>query len=181
VLVTVGGGGDGYNVIDAYLQALEMTSPPAWRTVIVSGPLMPASQQQALENRVAGRGDVEISRVTTKMSTLMAHAELIVTMAGYNSSVEVLSAKKPAILIPRAAPRAEQRLRAAMLSEIGVAWSVSSPGDISDLARLLRLAQSGAKPPALGSELINLDGAQRAGDNLDALVSIDDTMVAAAS
>jgi len=43
-------------------------------------------------------------------------ADLVVAMAGYNTSVEILRMKKSAILIPRAGPSAEQRTRARLFA-----------------------------------------------------------------
>jgi predicted glycosyltransferase len=43
-------------------------------------------------------------------------ADLVIAMAGYNTSVEILRVKTPAILIPRAGPSAEQRTRARLFS-----------------------------------------------------------------
>jgi predicted glycosyltransferase len=179
ILVTVGGGGDGYDPIHSYLEAIELVSPP-WQTIIVSGPLMPAEQQRALETRVARRPDITLIPVTTKMSQLMRNAELVVAMAGYNTSVEILAAEKPAILVPRPAPRAEQRLRARMLTKIGAVWSVSATDNIGELARLLHVARLGARPPRLGNHLVDLNGAARAGTALEELLA-EDTLVSAAA
>src|SRR5262249_14233003 len=132
VLVTVGGGGDGYPLIDAYLQALAHLDQMPAHSIIVSGPLMPENQQHMLEIAAARRQGVVFTRSTTDMSSLLAQADLIVTMAGYNSTVEILAAQKPAILVPRAAPRAEQRLRATLLEKMGMVWAVRPEDDIVD-------------------------------------------------
>ncbi|HEX9333397.1 MAG TPA: glycosyltransferase [Anaerolineales bacterium] len=44
-------------------------------------------------------------------------ADLVIAMAGYNTSVEILRMKKSAILIPRAGPSAEQRTRAKLFAD----------------------------------------------------------------
>jgi predicted glycosyltransferase len=44
-------------------------------------------------------------------------ADLVIAMAGYNTSVEILRMKTPAILIPRAGPSAEQRTRARLFAD----------------------------------------------------------------
>lgn len=178
-LVTVGGGGDGYDVIQAYLRAIELVPTP-WPTIIVSGPLMPAAQQNALVEAVAGRTDIEIIPVTTKMSQLIRNAELIVSMAGYNTTVEILAARKHAILVPRPAPRAEQRLRAAMLAKMGMVWAVAATDNVAQLAGLLNLAHHGVRPRRLGSNLIDLAGAERTGDVLADLLVNDPVLSAAA-
>jgi predicted glycosyltransferase len=174
VLVTVGGGGDGYLLIDAYLQALARLDPSPARSIVVSGPLMPENQQHMLHDAAGNRRDVLFTRSTTDMSSLLAEADLVVTMAGYNSTVEILAAQKPAILVPRAAPRAEQRLRARLLERIGVAWAVQPEDDVVDkLAGLLTSALAGVQPRALSSGLLDLGGARRVGDALEALLGLE--------
>jgi predicted glycosyltransferase len=50
----------------------------------------------------------------------MKAADLIVSMAGYNTIVEILSMNKPAIVIPRIKPVSEQLIRAVHLDKLGV-------------------------------------------------------------
>ena len=49
-----------------------------------------------------------------------AAADLVVCMAGYNTSCEVLGARTPAVMVPRASQRDEQRIRAVRLAERGL-------------------------------------------------------------
>jgi hypothetical protein len=46
VLVTTGGGGDGYPLMDAYLRMLEARPEQEFQTVMVTGPFMPKSQRK---------------------------------------------------------------------------------------------------------------------------------------
>jgi predicted glycosyltransferase len=46
----------------------------------------------------------------------IAASDLVVAMAGYNTSAEILKMKKPAILVPRRGPSAEQRTRACLFA-----------------------------------------------------------------
>ena len=47
----------------------------------------------------------------------IAAADVVVGMAGYNTTVEVLRMATPAVLVPRAGPSAEQRTRARLFDE----------------------------------------------------------------
>jgi len=47
-------------------------------------------------------------------------ADLVITMAGYNSICEILNLKKKALVIPREGPRAEQRMRSRMFADRGI-------------------------------------------------------------
>lgn len=171
VLVTVGGGGDGFPLIHTYLSALDHLKVQPEQSVVVTGPLMSADQQQQVEALAAGRPEVRLMRSSTEMTSLLAAADVVVSMAGYNSSVELLAAQKPAILIPRAAPRAEQRLRAELLAKMGLVWMVRPGADaVTQLAELLAMAMAGARPHGLGRGLLDLGGARRAGDVMERLL-----------
>jgi predicted glycosyltransferase len=50
----------------------------------------------------------------------MAAAERVITMGGYNTTCEILSFQKPALIIPRIKPRQEQWLRATCLQQLGL-------------------------------------------------------------
>jgi hypothetical protein len=47
-------------------------------------------------------------------------ADLIITMAGYNSLCEILSLRRKALVVPRLGPRAEQQMRARLFQERGL-------------------------------------------------------------
>jgi predicted glycosyltransferase len=110
LLVTVGGGVDGYALLDATLAAIRAQSLPI-PAVLVAGPLMPAPEFAELQ-RAAMDLDVQLHRVRTDMHALIAGAQAVVSMAGYSTVAELLTSGKPALLVPRAFPRDEQLLRA---------------------------------------------------------------------
>jgi predicted glycosyltransferase len=51
---------------------------------------------------------------------LLQRADRVITMGGYNSVCEVLSAEKRALIVPRVAPRTEQLIRAERLQQLGL-------------------------------------------------------------
>jgi predicted glycosyltransferase len=59
----------------------------------------------------------------------IAAADLVVAMAGYNTTVEILRSGRRAILIPRPRPSAEQRMRARLFAAHG--WvTMIDPDDL---------------------------------------------------
>jgi predicted glycosyltransferase len=130
ILVTTGGGGDGHDLLRAYAAFLEwLPHPASFQSVVVTGPLMSRTRRQEMISRfrdVPHR--VEVLTFTDRLEKLIAGARGVVSMAGYNSVVEVLSAGKPALLVPRERPRLEQRIRAERVAERvpAVEWSPPS-------------------------------------------------------
>lgn len=162
VLVTAGGGGDGFSLMDAYLRALEHLPLGRVHSVVVTGPLMPGGENDTLRQRVASRPDVELVDYTTDLVPSLRAADLVVAMAGYNTSAEIMALRKRAILVPRAAPRAEQRMRASLLAKLGAVWSVEPDADLAQkLAALIPTALASQPPLERAHALIDLNGAER--------------------
>ena len=173
ILVTAGGGGDGYPLLSAYLRALDSLPHDVAQSIIVTGPLMAIEERRALEVAAAQRPDVRMILSTTELPELIGSADLVVSMAGYNTTAEILVAKKPAILVPRGAPRMEQRLRASLLSNLGLAWAIQPEEDlVARLAELVHGALAGARPPRNNWDAVDLGGVHRVGNVLDELLGI---------
>lgn len=167
VLVTAGGGGDGFFLMDAYLRALERLPQGLVHSVVVTGPLMPGAESAVLHQRVAHRSDIEWVDYTTDLVPSLRAADLVVAMAGYNTSAEILAMRKRAILVPRAAPRAEQRMRASLLARLGVVWSVEPDADLEQrLAALIPQALAATPLCESSSAEIDLNGAERVAEYL---------------
>jgi predicted glycosyltransferase len=120
VVVTAGGGGDGYPLMDALLKAMETDPKPHFRSVLVSGPFMPTEERKDLATRAKKVG-APFYHFYRRMERLLGPADLVVSMGGYNTICEILSQKKTGLIIPRETPRLEQRIRAEMLKRQGLA------------------------------------------------------------
>ncbi|MDE2396335.1 MAG: hypothetical protein KGM91_12935 [Burkholderiales bacterium] len=162
VLVTAGGGGDGHFLMDAYLQGVCKGAANDFYSVIVTGPLMPGPESEALQAAAAGRDDVEIVAFATEPMPSIRAADLVVSMAGYNTCVELLAARKKAILVPRSVPRQEQKLRADLLAGLGLFESVEA--DAATAATLAHRVPRALAAPLAGEACwaaVDLRGAER--------------------
>lgn len=158
VLVTVGGGEDGAERVEAYLEALSL-KPANWNSHIITGPLMDEKKVRACKaivDRSRHSKSIRISRFHSDIPTLMQQADAVVSMAGYNSCAELLRSRKPTVLMPRDKLRHEQRIRAARLAARGLAQSIEKP-DPWALRQALEQALSGQ---AAATDTPNLDGLQ---------------------
>ena len=120
LLVTAGGGGDGTELVDWVISAYESDSQLPQRAVIVTGPFMPANDQQNFHERCEALVNVEILTFDSHIELLMERASGIVAMGGYNTFCEILSLDKPALVIPRSVPRQEQLIRAERAVKLGL-------------------------------------------------------------
>jgi predicted glycosyltransferase len=131
VVVTTGGGGDGYQILEAYLSMLENESRPfPFRSVLITGPFMPGHQRKEIFNR-ARRLGVRAYRFYRWMEKILSAADVVVGMGGYNTVCEVLTQKTSALIIPRETPRKEQLIRSQVLHNQGLinytSWHSLSP------------------------------------------------------
>src|SRR5436309_5437730 len=76
---------------------------------MVTGPFMPAEQQAVLQARAT-----TTCRVMTQADNfqLMAAADAVVSMGGYNSVCEAWAVARPLVIVPRATHKVEQHIRA---------------------------------------------------------------------
>lgn len=121
VLVTLGGGGDGYQLVETYLQGLTQFSlPDNIKTLIISGPEMPQDRRQKLSQIIQQFPQVQMSEFTDDLASYMGAADAVVCMGGYNTICEVLSLGKKAVVIPRINPVQEQWIRAKKMADLGL-------------------------------------------------------------
>jgi predicted glycosyltransferase len=119
VLMTTGGGGDGYPVVNTFLKAFEThTVPDGMRAVIVTGPFLSAGHFKDVKRRCEAIG-FTILRFHRFMEGLIGAADVVVSMGGYNTVCEIISQQKPFLIIPRTVPREEQLIRAQVLCSKG--------------------------------------------------------------
>ena len=161
IVVTVGGGEDGPPVLRAYAAFLASVPPPLpFRSVVVTGPFVSGRGRRDVVGRYAASGHrVEVLTFTERMVELLRGAAGVVSMAGYNTVVEVLSAGVPALLVPREAPRLEQRLRAERLSAVADVEACSAERCASTLPSFVDRVVSVGAPRS--SPDVRLDGLER--------------------
>ncbi len=133
ILVTAGGGGDGVDLVDWVIRAYESGGEQPHRAIIVTGPFMPASEQQTFHERCEDLPNVEIITFDSHIELLMKKAIAIVAMGGYNTFCEILTLDKPALIVPRSVPRQEQLIRAERAVSLGLATMLDPASGLDPL------------------------------------------------
>ncbi|MBO0797974.1 MAG: glycosyltransferase, partial [Blastocatellia bacterium] len=152
-LVTAGGGQDGYHVIENYLKGIRNDRVSASiQSLVVCGPEMPREQMIELREQANAIPNLQFFSFTLEMESMMAAADVVIAMAGYNTVCEILSLDKRAILIPRVRPTEEQMIRAERMSRLGLFRTIH-PDELTP-ERLMgclteTLADVGERIPAL--------------------------------
>ncbi|MBL8307099.1 MAG: glycosyltransferase [Rubrivivax sp.] len=121
LLVTTGGGEDGYGLVDTCLRGLEaMPHAERPRTHIVCGPEMGASQRQDVMARATALPQLSVQEFSDDMMSLIAASDVVVAMGGYNTVCELLTSRRRAIIVPRVKPGLEQCIRAERMAALGL-------------------------------------------------------------
>ncbi|MDK3255741.1 glycosyltransferase family protein [Blastococcus capsensis] len=156
VVAMAGGGADAYPLFDALLAAVPaMQAAGRCHVVLVTGPFLPAERQLDLVRRAEDLPVTVLASVSDAVA-YAASADLVVAMAGYNTTAEILSVGTPALLVPRPGPSAEQQMRARLFAERGwVDWLRPADLDAESLgcavidALHTRSAMRPVRPPDL--------------------------------
>ncbi|MGL5831771.1 MAG: glycosyltransferase family protein [Waterburya sp.] len=124
VLVTPGGGEDGYYLIDNYLTGLveqcDRFVEKKIRSLIFCGAEMPPEQQQEIYQKAQSLPGVTVLEFTNDLMSYVNTADTVICMCGYNTITEVLQKGKKAIVVPRIKPGQEQLIRAQSLAKAGL-------------------------------------------------------------
>lgn len=162
VLVTSGGGEDGYQLLSTYANALPQLADDDLHHVMVCGPEMAVDKRNAIAQTVGRRSDVDLLEFSDDMMGLMQASDVVVSMSGYNTVCELFSLRKRAVLVPRIKPVQEQWIRAHRLAQLGLARAVH-PDNLTPraLAHAVRteLDQFNVRPRAMYQ--LDLEGLPR--------------------
>jgi predicted glycosyltransferase len=149
VVAMAGGGADAYPLFDTLLDGVrKIQAADDCRFVLITGPFLPAERRLELVARAQGLPVDVVASVADPVGYAAA-ADLVVAMAGYNTSAEILSVGTPAILVPRSGPSAEQQMRARLFAERGwVDWLRPQELSPETLAEAIGTALDGPRTTA---------------------------------
>ena len=127
VLVSAGGGADGYELIKPCIKAWQHLSQKGIvedrRMIIFTGPFMPQAQYVALK-RMCNGGPFQIDRFTSHFLQWMQCADLSISRAGYNTCMNILETYTRAILVPGTLV-SDQKFRAKRMAALELAECIT--------------------------------------------------------
>jgi len=129
---------------------------------------MPDEARHALLARYGALPDVRFVDFEPDLGARYAEADLVVSMAGYNTVCELLSSGLRAVLVPRAKPVGEQLLRARLLAARGI-FDCIEPADLQPGLLMDRVLAGLARPHPPAAE-VDLDGLPRVRERVAALL-----------
>lgn len=167
VVVSAGGGNDGFPLMRDYLLGLRQLNSIPFSSVILTGPLIDENQAKELRGLQSGlpAERVRVESFVPDLVPLLRSADLAVTMAGYNTTAELLGLRQRMLLVPRSTPKQEQLIRASLLAKHGLAHMLPieavTPEQLMDSVQEA-LAQPRPEPHQLAAAGISFEGQELA-------------------
>jgi len=157
VVASAGGGNVGQELLRAIVKAsLLLAETTPHRLAAFTGPYASDSDFLSLAELALGHPGISVQRFTNRFPAYLDAATLSVSMAGYNTTMNLLAAGTYGLVLPFDQNR-EQRMRAERIEKTG-ALKVLEENDLSP-ALLSRLMGEGLTRQ-VGPHGINLDGAR---------------------
>ena len=156
IVASAGSGSVGSPLLESVIMAFKQLGiePPRKKMRVYTGPFMPQSDVDHLKSLAVP--EIVIEAFTPDFLSYLVAADLSISMAGYNTSMNILAAKVPALVWPFSENQ-EQRLRAERLADSG-ALRVLDDADIQPEKMAAIMTQTLADPPCMTAAL-NLEGA----------------------
>jgi predicted glycosyltransferase len=128
ILASVGGGRFGHELLYCVAEASAFLEPAIPHQIqMYAGPFSPDPVLEQLQAIAAHRSNLTVKRYTPSLQAHMRHADLSISMAGYNTTMNILSTGTRAMLLPFTGnDDQEQRIRSERLQELGVVQVIQS-------------------------------------------------------
>lgn len=122
IVTSVGGGRVGFELLYASVEASALLhAERAHAMAVFTGPYSDPERDQELRRLAAAHPHIAIQRYTPDLKLLLDQAELSVSMAGYNTCMDIVSSRVPALVYPFTGNgNDEQVRRAEKLSDLQV-------------------------------------------------------------
>ena len=166
ILVSIGGGRVGHELIQVAISASELLEIPS-QMHIVTGPHCPDEIFSDIQQRITGKPEITLERFTPNFPALLRQADLSISMAGYNTCMDILSAGVRAIMYPFTGNNnLEQTIRAVKLEKLGRVKVIQS--NLLEPRHLAKTIQKSLQTPVPAISL-DLNGAEKSAEILSAL------------
>ena len=140
VLVTPGGGEDGWALVHAAFTGHEALAPALRpRMHIVCGPEMAEAQRAQVMAATQRCPQLTAQAFSDDMMALQGAADVVLAMGGYNTVCELLTCGRRAVIVPRVKPGLEQAIRAERMARLGL-LTMLHPDELTPAALMAALA-----------------------------------------
>jgi len=159
IVASAGGGRSGFPLLEPVVQAFgRLDSAIDFHLEVFTGPFIPPQAYDALEAMAAGR--IRVRRFSGDFLEYLALADLSISLAGYNTCMNLLVTGVPSLILPYRRQR-EQPLRVDALRAY-LPLHVLAPSDLEPGRLARRVLDALSEPRPFSRVPLNLDGAETA-------------------
>ena len=178
ILVSIGGGRVGAELLDCAMEASQLLADQLpHRMLVFTGPYISDSEFAALQTKASER--VTVERYTTNFLAYLAESDLSISMAGYNTCMNLLATGTRAIVYPFTGNNnEEQTIRAEKLAQLGILDVLYAHELSPEILAKKIVQQLNTKPAA--TPLLDLRGVEKTAQLLGALAHSQHSMEVAA-
>jgi predicted glycosyltransferase len=164
ILVSVGGGRLGYELLEATIAASSILRDRLPHHIqIFTGPFMPEEQFITLQQAALNRSNVTLQRYTTNLLAYMKQADISISLTGYNTTMNILRTGVRSLVVPigHYDNDKEQLVRTNKLEKLGIV-EVIDPSELTP-EHLAQRIVSCLKQPSLNGDRhsFDLQGAEK--------------------
>lgn len=117
VTLTLGGGGDGSEILDTWHSMLESKKSLPFNHYILTGPFADVNRYERLKKLEDNLPNLKVDLFNPDTFSVFEKSDLVVSMGGYNTMIELAAMGKKPLILPRVKPRKEQLIRAEVFKE----------------------------------------------------------------
>ena len=121
IVVSAGGGLVGDALLRTAIQAhevLDVPDKPEMR--VIGGPFIPEQSWQALEELALEKDGISLIRSVPDLGTELGHAAASISQCGYNTAMDILRTRVPALVVPFSGDKQDEQMnRARRLERLG--------------------------------------------------------------
>lgn len=171
IVVSIGGGRVGGELLECAIRASAILEPShPHRMLAFSGPFVTGDEWRRATEAAAHSPSVTLERFNPRFLESLANADLSISMAGYNTCMNIIATGVRALVYPfTGGDNEEQTTRADKLEHLG-AVSVLRPSDLTPAELGQRILRS-LSAPAPGTIALDTNGVSRTAELLTSSVA----------
>ena len=171
IVVSAGGGIAGEPLLRTAIEALDyLQDDTEVEMKVIAGPFLSDESWRALRSLAQGRNKLRLVRQVSDLCGELCGATVSISQAGYNTCLDVLRAKVPAILVPFAKENEdEQRKRALRLQDLG-AVRVLEQNDLTPMLLAAEIRKS--MKAKFATPELDLNGAENAAALIESMTAM---------
>lgn len=168
LIASAGGGKVGGDLMDSILKSYTDLQPEKSRLLMMTGPFLDQEKFDKLQQSASKFKNIAVQRFAPNFTDLLTAADGMISMAGYNTCMDILTSGIPAAVLPFAQNH-EQRMRAEKIAK-HIPLTVLSSKDLTPSGMTKVIKSLLVRKRTTRSHGIDLDGAVKSAEIIRELV-----------